>query len=237
MIARLVQMHALAGLALVLTTALAATAQEQGGSPMQGFQMNRDQPVKIESNSLEVRDKQRQATFSGNVKLTQGETVLQCHTLVIFYEDAAAPPAPKKGAPAIAQKGGGPGAAQIKRAEAKGDVLVTQKDQTARGENGVFDVKTNTITLSGSVVVTQGTNVLRGDRMLVDLNTGVSRVESDKAKRVEGLFNPSTTPQPQAAPAPQKDAKPAPAPAKNAKPAPINPPAAKAAPGAPTRIN
>ena len=225
----------LASFALVLA-AHAQPAQQSGGA-MQGFQMNRDQPVKIESNSLEVRDKQRQATFSGNVKLTQGETVLQCHTLVIFYEDTVAPTAPKKGAPATAQKSGGPSTQQIKRAEAKGDVLVTQKDQTARGESGVFDVKTNTITLSGSVVVTQGTNVLRGDRMLVDLNTGVSRVESDKAKRVEGLFNPSTTPQPQAAPAPQKDAKPAPAPAKNAKPAPINPPAAKAAPGAPTRIN
>jgi lipopolysaccharide export system protein LptA len=77
------------------------------------------------------------------------------------------------------------------------------------------------------VVVTQGTNVLRGDRMLVDLTTGVSRVESNKTQRVEGLFNPSTTPQPAPQqPAPQKDAK-------DAKPA----PAAKSAPGAPVRIN
>ena len=114
-------------------------------------------------------------------------------------------------------------------------MLVTQKDQTAKGDNGVFDVKTNSVTLTGNVVVTQGTNVVRGDRMVVDLDTGVSRVESEKTKRVEGLFNPSTTPQPAPAPAaPQKDAKPAPAPQKDAKPA---PPAAKAAPGAPTRIN
>jgi len=45
------------------------------------------------------------------------------------------------------------GGQQIKRAEAKGDVLVTQKDQTAKGDNGVFDVKSNTITLTGSVGV------------------------------------------------------------------------------------
>ena len=147
-------------------------------------------------------------------------------TLVIFYEDTAAPAAPKKGAPATAQKQGvGSGGQQIKRAEAKGDVRVTQKDQTATGDNGVFDVKTNSVTLIGNVVVTQGTNVLRGDRMVVNLDTGVARVESDKTKRVEGLFNPSTAPQPAATPA--KDAKPAPAP----------PPAAKSAPGAPTRIN
>ena len=212
----------LTALLACLALPLAASAQPapQSGGTMQGFQMNRDQPVKIESNTLEVRDKSRQATFMGNVKLTQGETILQCKTLVIFYEDTAAPSASKKGG-AAAQKGGGPGGQQIKRAEAKGDVRVTQKDQTASGDNGVFDVKTNSVTLTGNVVVTQGTNILKGDRMIVDLNTGVSRVESDKTKRVEGLFNPSTAPQPA-----QKDAKPAPA-----------PPPAKSAPGAPIRIN
>ena len=222
----------LAGLSLTIA-ANAEPAQQSGGA-MQGFQMNRDQPVKIESNTLEVRDKSQQATFMGSVKLTQGETILQCQTLVIFYEDNAAPTGPKKGAPATAQKsGGGLGGQQIKRAEAKGDVRVTQKDQTARGDSGVFDVKSNSVTLIGNVVLTQGTNVVRGDRMFVDLNTGISRVESDKAKRVESLFNPSAPQQPAPAPAapPQKDAKPAPAPQKTA------PPAAKAAPGAPTRIN
>jgi lipopolysaccharide export system protein LptA len=223
-----------AGLALMLAAASAgaqpAPPAPQSGGAMQGFQMNRDQPVRIESNSLEVRDKSKQATFIGKVKLTQGETVLQCDTLVIFYDDASTAPAPaKKGAPAapVAQKSGGPGGQQIKRAEAKGNVLVTQKDQTAKGENGVFDVKSNSITLTGNVVVTQGTNVLRGDRMVVDLNTGVSRVESNKTQRVEGLFNPSAASQAPAPPAPpQKDAKPAPP-----------PPPAKSAPGAPTRIN
>jgi lipopolysaccharide export system protein LptA len=222
----------LAGLSLTIA-ANAEPAQQSGGA-MQGFQMNRDQPVKIESNTLEVRDKSQQATFMGSVKLTQGETILQCQTLVIFYEDNAAPAGPKKGAPATAQKsGGGLGGQQIKRAEAKGDVRVTQKDQTARGDSGVFDVKSNSVTLIGNVVLTQGTNVVRGDRMFVDLNTGISRVESDKAKRVESLFNPGTSQQPAPAPAaaPQKDVKPAPAPQKTA------PPAAKAAPGAPTRIN
>ena len=185
---------------------------------------------KIESNSLEVRDKSRQATFSGSVKLTQGDTILQCNTLVMFYEDQSAAPAPKKGAPAapVAQKAG-PGSQQIKRAEAKGDVLVTQKDQTARGDSGLFDVKSNSVTLLGNVVVTQGANVLRGDRMVVDLTTGVSRVESDKAKRVEGLFSPSATPAPPpAAPPPQKDAKDTKA---------SSPPPAKHTPGTPIRIN
>src|SRR5258708_5624912 len=170
-----------AGFSLAASLAVAAQpapqpAQQSSGA-MQGFQINRDQPVKIESLTLEVRDKQHQATFAGNVKLTQGDTTIQCKSLVVFYEDsAAAPAASAKGAPvaaAPAQKapaptpGFGGGNQQIKRVEAKGDVLVTQKDQTATGDNGVFDIKTNNITLSGNVVVTQGTSVLRGERMIV----------------------------------------------------------------------
>ena len=239
---------AFAGVALVLGAAIAAAAQpaqkDQPGGAMQGMQLNRDQPVKIESDALEVRDKSQQATFIGKVKLTQGDTILQCARLVIFYEDGSAAPAQKKGSPQTAQKGApaptaqkggaglGGGGQQIKRAEARGDVLVTQKDQTAKGDNGIFDVKANTVTLTGNVVVTQGANVLRGDRMVVDLTTGVARVESGQSKtgerqRVEGLFNPSTTPQPQPQPAPPPQNQKAPAP----------PPAAKSSPSAPTRIN
>src|SRR3954464_10889348 len=99
----------LASLALI-TAAHAEPAQQTTGA-MKGLQLNRDQPVKIESDALEVRDKSHQATFMGNVKLTQGDTILQCKMLVIFSEDTpAAPAAAKKSAPAAAQKGGGPGA-------------------------------------------------------------------------------------------------------------------------------
>jgi lipopolysaccharide export system protein LptA len=236
-----------AGFSLAASLAVAAQpapqpAQQPSGA-MQGFQINRDQPVKIESLTLEVRDKQHQATFAGNVKLTQGDTTIQCRSLVVFYEDsAAAAPAPSaKSAPApaaAAQKaappGFGGGNQQIKRVEARGDVLVTQKDQTAKGEMGVFDIKTNAITLTGNVVVTQGLSVLSGERMVVNLTTGVTTVESGKSASgksapVTGMFSPSA-PAPGTAPAPA----PAPAVQKNAKPA---APPAKSAPGAPIRLN
>jgi lipopolysaccharide export system protein LptA len=212
----------LMGFGLALACALGATAQPAGqtqSTTMQGMSMNRDQPVRIESNTLEVRDKSRQATFSGDVKLVQGDTTLKCKVLVVFYEDTAAPS--KKGAPAAqgapqAQKG-----QQIKRAEARGDVFVTQKDQTASGENGVFDLKSNTIVMTGTVVVTQGQSVMRGDRMVVNLTTGITTVEASKGgQRVEFLTQPGAA----------KDAKAA------APPAPAPPPA-KAAPKGPIRIN
>lgn len=151
-----------------------------------GFATNRKEPVQIDAASLEVRDKDKVATFSGNVRVVQGDTTMRCQSLLVFYEGdgKAAPGAMKSATP-------GPGGQQsISRLEARGGVVVTQKDQTATGDTGLFDMRANTITLLGNVVVSQGTNVLRGERLLVDMTTGVSRVDSGaKSKgRVEMLI-------------------------------------------------
>ena len=158
----------------------AATPQSSGGPPnaLQGFSQNRNQPVTIESATLEVRDKDKTATFLGNVKLVQGDTTMYCKTLVVFYEqgagDAAAPAA------AQAQTQAGPGNnQQVKRIEAKGSVKVTQKDQVATGDNGVYDTAANKVTLNGNVAISQGQSVVTGDRLSVDLETGYSRVEGN----------------------------------------------------------
>ena len=79
------------------------------------------------------------------------------------------------------------GSSSIKRLEARGNVVVTQKDQVVTGETAVFDTRTNLITMLGGVVLTQCKNVLRGDRLAVDMTTGVSRVESDSG-RVQALL-------------------------------------------------
>src|SRR5437763_16333693 len=67
---------------------------------MQGFSQNRDQPIQIEAASLEMRDKKKEATFAGNVKVVQGDTTMTSKTLVVFYDSnssGAATAAPAKG--------------------------------------------------------------------------------------------------------------------------------------------
>lgn len=165
---------------------------------MQGFSQNRDQPIQIGAASLEMRDKKKEATFSGNVKVVQGDTTMTSRTLVVFYDSgAASAAAPAANAKAVAKSApiqsatpGPGGSSSIRRLEAKGSVVVTQKDQVVTGETAVFDTKTNLVTMLGGVVLTQGKNVLRGDRLMVDMTTGVSRVESDSG-RVQGLFQSS----------------------------------------------
>jgi lipopolysaccharide export system protein LptA len=203
----------LASAAAILLVAAGVEANAQSavqGVPnaMQGFSQNRDQPIQIEAASLEMRDKKKEATFTGDVKVVQGDTTMKSKSLVVFYDGGgAATPAP--GAPAAkgakapikaAQPGPG-GSSSIRRLEARGSVVVTQKDQVVTGETAVFDTKSNLVTMLGGVVLTQGKNVLRGDRLVVDMTTGTSRVESDSG-RVQGLFQSSGQGSPSIVPAP-----------------------------------
>ena len=166
----------------------AAPAQNTGvPNALQGFSQNRDQPVKIEAASLEVRDKDKTAVFSGNVVVTQGDVIMKCKDLVVFYDQEGGSPA-NKGTMKAAQPGPG-GRQSIRRLEARGGVTVIQKEQTATGAIGIFEMKTNTVTLEGGVVITQGTNVLRGDRLVVDLTTSAAKVESAKGRPVQGVFS------------------------------------------------
>jgi lipopolysaccharide export system protein LptA len=200
-IQRIAQGICRAAFALAVIAAGDAGAQSavQGvPNAMQGFSQNRDQPIQIEAASLEMRDKKKEATFAGNVKVVQGDTTMTSKTLVVFYDSTPAPAAAPAGnakaavksAPIQSATPGPGGSSSIRRLEARGSVVVTQKDQIVTGETAVFDTKTNLVTMLGGVVLTQGKNVLRGDRLMVDMTTGVSRVESDSG-RVQGLFQSS----------------------------------------------
>jgi len=184
------------------------------GTPnaLQGFSQNRGQPIHIDAAKLEVRDKDKVATFlgdtkTGDVKVVQGDTVMRSKTLVVFYEQSAAagqspPPNPNaKGAPAPAASPGPGGSQQIKRLEARGNVIVTQQDQTVTGETGIFDTRANTVTMKGNVILTQGKNVMKGSTLVVDLTTGVSRLDNGGG-RVDMILFPEKGAQPGAPAAP-----------------------------------
>jgi lipopolysaccharide export system protein LptA len=161
-----------AALATLMLPATGAPAPKNPGPPgppnaLQGFAQNRDQPVKIEADGLVVRNKDKVATFTGNVHVTQGDTDMRSKVLVVYYVDGGKP-------------GATPGSGeqqQIRRIEAGGGVRVTQKDQNATGDSGVFDMQANTVTLNGKVVVTRGQDIVQGKRLVVDLGSGVSHID------------------------------------------------------------
>jgi lipopolysaccharide export system protein LptA len=173
-------------------------AQDALPNAMQGFGRDRKEPVKIEANSLEIRDKENYAIFEGNVVVKQGESTMRAPRLKVYYEGSAMR---KKADKEKGEKSGSVKSVQttkdgkkdnqrIKKIEALGGIVITSKDQKATGDFGVFDMPTNTATITGNVVVTQGPNIMKADKIIVDLNTGLSRLES--AGRVQGLFVPGS---------------------------------------------
>ncbi len=218
--------------ALMLMMALCATgpgaALAQGlTTDFSAYQGNANKPIDIEADLLEVDDRQKQATFRGNVVARQGDFSLRSRELVVSYsgraatavsqpakaEAATAAADPQPEAPAAPAQAAEPGSrrgdapADITRIEAKGGVIVsTRERQTATSEWADFDVKSQVITIGGNVVLSQGDNVLRGDRLVIDLQSGRSRFEvagqeGESQQRIRGLFQPRarTKPTPDAA--------------------------------------
>jgi lipopolysaccharide export system protein LptA len=165
-----------------------ATAQKNQGpqNALQGFSQNRDQPVKIQAASLEVREKDKMATFSGNVHVLNGDTELRCKSLVVFYDEDTGGQNLKAADP------GPSGERSIKRIEAKGNVIVVQKDQNATGDAAIFNMRENTVTLTGNVIVTRAQDILRGQRLTVDLTNGVSKMDGGTVDAVIGTQRPKT---------------------------------------------
>lgn len=202
-------------LGAVLFSAPAAQAQGAMSDNFKGLSGNSNEPIDIESDTLEVDDKKKTAIFKGNVKAKQGGMTLQSNELEVAYEGQGAgalasgadDKKPEKQAePVKAAEGdktkpaeSGKQKAQIKTIQARGKVLLsTDKDQSATSDWALFDIASQVITIGGNVVLSQGGNVIRGDKLIVDLKSGQSRFDTGSGVaggggggRVKGLFMPS----------------------------------------------
>lgn len=156
----------LAALALgaALLAALAPALAQGTQNQLTGLKLSGKDPIQIESDKLEVRDAEKVAVFSGNVTVVQGETLLKAGKMTVYYAD--------NGGSATT------GSADIERLEIDHKIYVKSGTQEATGDKGIFDMKTEILTLSGDrVVLTEGANILVGCRLTVDMSTGQAQVE------------------------------------------------------------
>jgi len=144
-------------------------------SPLGGFAKDNKAPIDIEADELEIRQKENIAIFSGKVNVVRGKFRLQSSKLVVRYTAADKAKNSKR---------------EIEKLNATGGVIVTSDTQSATGDWATMDLKTNIIIMGDNVVITQGDNVIRGSKVMVDLNTGYSRILSDKKKggRIRAIF-------------------------------------------------
>jgi lipopolysaccharide export system protein LptA len=163
-------------------------------------------PIDIESDRLEVDDKKHTAIFIGNVSVTQGDNNLKAPRLEVFYESAGqAQGAGKAGqgsktakpvktastaTPADPMSSG-----QIRIIHASGGKVVvtsTKDRQEATGDDAIYDVKAQQITLTGKeVVISQGLNKVKGTKLVIDLTKGTADfVNADQAPGAAAAAKP-----------------------------------------------
>lgn len=170
-------MRKLAPLALILALAAAPAASQSGGLGTSALK-NHDTraPIDIDAARIEVRDRENQAIFSGDVRVRQGNMNLAAPTLRVFYERG---------------QGSNP---VIQRVDAQGGVTLTSPSERASAAYGVYDVTDRQLTMIGNVVLNRGDSVLRGQRLAIDLESGRSTLDgaatagSSPSSRVTGRF-------------------------------------------------
>lgn len=157
----------------VLTMVAGGARAQDFAAAFSGFDTGSTVPIQIEADQLEVRDEEKVAIYTGNVRVRQGETILEAPTLRVYYSGETS-------------VSGVPGS-QVSRIEAGPGVVVRSGDRTASGDNAVLDMANDLITMNGNVVLTEGPNVVRGERLIVNLATKEGRVEGG---RVQTLITP-----------------------------------------------
>ena len=164
-----------------------------------------EEPIDITSSQLDVKDTEKRALFSGDVKARQGAAVMATPELEVFYDGDA--PAGGKGADNSGLAGATAAGGKIRRIVAKGPVVMTRgeservdsasaefdtqnetailignvvmaagSDRRATSDRVDLDQRADTALLTGSVVVVQGENELKGRRLFIDRRGGKAQL-------------------------------------------------------------
>jgi lipopolysaccharide export system protein LptA len=152
-------------------------------SSLGGFKHDSNQPIEIVSDTLEVRQQDQKAIFSGNVRARQGEAYMQANTFEVTYtqNDDSSPENSMGG---------------IKRVKAIGDVFLSTGTESAQGDWADYDVEAGKITMGDTVALTQNESVITGSALDIDLIKGQARIDgksqnqSNSGGRVKSIFVP-----------------------------------------------
>jgi len=130
---------------------------------------DRNQPIEVTAQQLEMLQLQRQSVFTGDVVARQGEMTLYAQKLIIFLQ---------------------PDEDQVERMEATGGVRILQLDRVATAEQVVFYQLDEMLILRGNAEVVQGANKISGEEIRLYLRENRSVVKSSESGRVRATIVP-----------------------------------------------
>lgn len=159
-----------------------AFAQAAKTTSMDGLKLSNDEPIQIESNELQIREQEKTAEFTGNVKAVQGTTQLRAGRMIVHYKGEGSSVAG--------------GDTDIDTIDVLDKVFLSTETQQATADTGHFDMAAQTFVLEGEkVVLSEGQNVFVGCRLTVQMTTGEARLESC-GRRVQIQLDPKSQKKP-----------------------------------------
>lgn len=163
----------------ILIIAVASIAATQAWAQSSGFGLSAGAPIQLDGDKLEIFEDQGLAVFQGSVTVIQEDKILKTSKLDIYYA--------KDGEGSIAT-----GAADIDHLVASGGVNMTSGSQVATGETGTYDMRTETLVLTGNpVTLTEAGNVATGCKLTFYQGTGRAHLEGcGKNSRPTVLIQP-----------------------------------------------
>lgn len=173
-------MRTLLGILAAGLIAGSALAQDNQGA-FGGFKHDRTKPIDITADSLEVRQADQLAIFTGSVIAGQDTLRLTADQVEVIFDEEAE---------------GNDETGAIKNLKAKGNVFLSNGAETAEGSRAEYDVETGIVRMAGNVVLTQGQSGGTGQSLVIDLNTGVARLEGSGKTRVSLSFVRTNAPKP-----------------------------------------
>lgn len=140
-----------------------AFAQEQNAPSIQ-----KNAPVKIQSDNMRYFGKDKKSIFSGNVVAVSDNFTLTSDNVTVFLTDDM----------------------DVDKILCKGSVNFKTDDIVAISRDAEVDQKSEIATLTGGVKVWQGENVLTGDKVTMYYKENRIVVNSGKSERVTITFKP-----------------------------------------------
>ena len=137
-------------------------------------------PIKVSADKLVSNAEKKYAEFIGDVKATQGNSVITSDTLRIYYEGNLLNPDKNKKSSDNDM---------LKKIVAIGNVNVVSDQYTAKTDKMEYDFGTQVLVLTGeNSTITSGKNSIVGSKITYHQADGRFKVEGGPDKRVNAVF-------------------------------------------------
>ncbi|MBI1400027.1 LptA/OstA family protein [Hyphomonas sp.] len=159
------------GLAMMAAPAVAQISSEGG-------------PIYINSARTESLENEHKVLLVGNVDIQQGSARLRADTVTIRFTGKPAKP----GNSSIV---GGFG--QVENIVAEGNVYYVTPELKAKGDRGVYELATDTITMTGKVALMRDRDVAEGETLRMEVKNRRTTLEGGTG-RTRMVIDPSSQP-------------------------------------------